>query len=115
MSLNDGVLAAIVWPVYVGAIEDDGSEPIGGDYQRGQITWQADEAGEIQGRASIVVPRGFYTELAYFHQPTGLLMVGRQHLSHPFDFKVPGVITVEQITATDFTQLPTRNGFRLPI
>jgi hypothetical protein len=104
----------VVWPVYVGVTNNWGGEPLG-DYQRGQIQWRTEEDGTIYGRGTIIVPKGYYTHLVYFYHPTSPLTVGHQQLSHPFDFKVPGVIDVDRIGKDDFTQLRTVNGFRLPV
>lgn len=109
-----GVLQATVWPAYCGALDVYGVEP-GDDYSRGQIFWHVDDAGEVIGRAVILVPKGVYPELAYFHHPAQGLMCGHQHLEHPFTFPRPGVIRVEQITAADFTQLLTPRGYRMPV
>ena len=111
---NEGFLGAVIWPTYVGALTILGAEP-DGDYQRGQITWSTNGDGKVRGRARILVPKGFYTHLAYYHHPNGPLMVGHQVIDHPFDFKVDGVIDLEEITETDFTQLPTPRGFVLPL
>jgi hypothetical protein len=115
MSLNDGVLSAVVWPTYVGALTVLGAEPDDADYQRGQITWEPDDHGTVRGRARILVPAGFYTHLAFFHHPSIALMCGLQTIDHPFDFRVNGNIDLEQITERDFTQLPTPKGFVLPL
>jgi hypothetical protein len=112
-SAGRGVLRANVWPAYVGALDCYGVEP-GDDYQRGQISWRVED-GEVIGRGAILVPKGIYPELAYFHHPTQGLMCGHQHLEHPFNFQIPGVIKVERITAEDFTQLPTPRGYRMPV
>lgn len=115
MSLNDGILSAVVWPTYVGTFTILGSEPDDVEYQRGQIFWQPDQHGKIRGRSRILVPKGFYTHLAYYYHPAASLMCGFQVIDHPFDFKVAGVIDLEDITETDFTQLPTPRGFVLPV
>jgi len=113
---GDGTLAIIVWPTYVGAAGQHGAEPADNDdYERGQITWLVNAAGEPYGHAQILVPPGVYTDLCYFHHPRSPLMIGYQHLAQPFDFRVAGVINVEHITKADFTQVVTPNGFRLPL
>jgi hypothetical protein len=114
MSLNDGVLSAVVWPTFVGVLDVLGAEPVE-DYRRGQIYWATAEDGVIYGRAQILVPGGFYTHLAYYHHPVSLFMVGHQVIDHPFDFRVPGQIDLDRITEADFTQLPTPTGFVLPL
>jgi hypothetical protein len=114
VSLNDGVLSAVVWPTYVGALDVSGAEP-DGDYQRGQIVWQPDDQGTVRGRSRILVPKGFYTHLAFYHHPSIALICGLQVIDHPFDFRVAGQIDLEDITQADFTQLPTPNGFVLPL
>lgn len=114
--VQEGILAAVVWPAYVGVLDRSGHEPASDpDYERGQIFWTIEPGDEIHGRATLLVPKGYYTHLVYFHHPTIKLEVGRQILSQPYDFKVPGGITVEHITKEDFTQLPTNRGYRLPV
>ncbi len=114
--VQEGILAAVVWPTYVGVLDRSGSEPVSDpDYERGQISWAIVDGGEVHGGATLLVPKGYYTHLVYFHHPTISLEVGRQLLSQPYDFKVSGAITVEHITKEDFTQLPTNRGYRLPV
>lgn len=91
----DGTLSIQVWPAYVGACEMHPlltafSEPQHSYYKRGQIMWGPagpdlpELAGQIVGRAQILVPPGEYTHLAYFYGPEGPCMAGDGfQLAHP--------------------------------
>lgn len=113
MSGSVGTLKAVIWPAYVGVLDIYGAEP-SVDYQRGQIAWDGSGAEPV-GRATVLVPKGYYTHLVYFHHPLSGKMTGYQSLAHPFDIPVPGKIDIMQITKEDFTQQRTPNGFVLPI
>jgi hypothetical protein len=113
---TDGTLGCVVWPTYVGVCEGDPlggviayGEPTGIDYERGQIVWGLDAAGDIEGRAFVKAGAGTYTHLAYFSGPEGANMVGKVQLPHPIKFDTAGVIEVYPITNPDL-QLNRKQG-----
>lgn len=88
-----GMFGANVWPMYIGVTDGfpgEGpsavGEPGGLDYRRGRIDWNVTDDGQVVGGATVFVPRGYYTHLAYFYHPSDALMVGYTKLSHPLDY-----------------------------
>lgn len=98
----DGTLRGIVWPIYVGAVLVDGSEPMSNpDYTRGFIAWRQDD-GEIVGRTEVLVPPGEYGWLIYTYHPSAAFFSASQRFSHPVTVGPGGSIRLERITSDDF-------------
>lgn len=96
-----GILSATIWPTYLGAVKDDGSEPISSpDYQRGILFWDV-EAGVLLGHGRILVPAGEWTHIIYCHHPSLPTFVASQRLAHPIVLDAPGDIAMERITEAD--------------
>ena len=105
---GDGVLSMVVWPVYAGAVNEAGEEPMGErDYERGQITWALNEQDRIVGRAKISVPRGTkdWTHVIYTHHPTSPGFSTAQKLAHPMHLPDGGTIDLLDITDEDVRSL----------
>lgn len=113
----DGVLSAIVWPTYVGAVRTDGAEPMSDpEYQRGSITWR-NEGDEIVGSATINCPAGEWSWLIYCYGPEKPQFVSSQKLAFPVQTGPDGFIRIERITKADFdieNQALRTKGLMLP-
>lgn len=109
--IHEGILSGLIWPTFAGSENLNGEEPLDDFlYSRGQINWYIDaETQTIMGRTNILVPKGYFTHIVYAHHPQSRLICGRQVLSHPFDFKVDGVIGLDRITQEDFQQFIVYN------
>ena len=106
---NEGILSILIWPVYAGLMTCENVEPLDHpEYQRGQIVWTPktpiNGAVVITGTARILVPKGYYDRVVYAHHPCSSLIYSWQKLDHPFDFKVDGVVDLQEITQQDFMQ-----------
>jgi hypothetical protein len=105
---GDGTLSFVVWPTYVGAVNEAGEEPMfDRDYERGQITWELNEQGRLVGRARISVPRGprDWTHVIYCHHPTNPGYITAQKLFHPMHLPDGGTIDMIDITDEDVAVL----------
>jgi hypothetical protein len=107
MNLNEGVLKAVVWPVYIGAALEGTTppfsinEPHNGGYMRGQIHWKP-ESGTVIGSAEIYCPAGTYTHFVYFMHPTKPIACGVMKMDHPVIFTEPlNVLEVHRICNGD--------------
>lgn len=108
-----GLFGAIIWPTYVGAATDDPGagpvpdhEPIDDThYERGQITWETQEDGEVRGRAAVHAPQGRYTYVVFCHGPREL-MVGKTKLAQPITLDRPGVIPFDPIDNQNLRPTP---------
>lgn len=70
--IGPGVLSFTILPVYAGAVNNAGQEPITDpNYKRGQIGWTTDVATATRaGHANIEVPPGEYRWVIYCYHPT---------------------------------------------
>ena len=103
-----GKLSFTVWPVYVGAANDRGEEPISSfDYGRGMIHWDIMPNGELVGRSKILVPAGDWNYILYCQHPTQPIITAAQKLDHPLVLPVAGEITLDCITEKDINPLLT--------
>lgn len=103
-SFGEGILSFIVWPSYMGAVNELGDEPIfQAGYERGQIMWEVNEQGLIRGRGRIEVPPGkfHWTHIIYTHHPTVPSFTTAQKLFHPFWLPEGGFIDMFEITEDD--------------
>lgn len=104
--LGDGILSAVVWPTYAGAIKSNGEEPIfTTDYARGSITWELNQAGQLRGRAVIDVPAGEWAWIIYCHNAHRPNFVTAQKLAHPLVLVEPGTIALHDITEEEVKPL----------
>lgn len=102
MSINEGVLRAVVWPTHAGACNEFGEEPISDpDYQRGQLSWGLDESGALTGHCRILVPAGRWCFVVYSHHPARPVIISAQKLSIPFDLPQASWIDLDGITEAD--------------
>lgn len=99
----DGVLSAIVWPTYVGAVRSNGEEPMSDpDYKRGSIKWRT-EGDLIVGSTTILVPAGDWSWLIYCYNDFKPNFISSQKLAHTLHVADQGgSITIERITPDDF-------------
>jgi len=99
----DGVLSALVWPTYVGAVRSNGEEPMSDpDYKRGSIQWRT-EGDEIVGSATILVPSGEWSWIIYCYNDIKPTFMSSQQLAHPLRVDGPGgTIDLHRITKDDF-------------
>ena len=95
----------VVWPVYAGAVDAGGIEPMfDRDYERGQIFWGLNEQGRMVGRAKIIIPRGSrdWTHIIYCHNAFKPGYTWAQKLFHPMRLPDGGTIDLIDITDEDF-------------
>lgn len=84
--LPEGVLHAVVWPIYVG-FGTDPDENLPQD-QRHPITWAEDQC-LIVGHANPLLDAGVYPYLLFFHHPTDPPSFAAG-LEHPYRQTVTG-------------------------
>lgn len=101
--LEPGILSFTVLPVYAGAVNNIGQEPITSpDYERGQIGWHTDVAtAQRFGHATIEVPPGEYRWIIYGYHPTDPRFYAVVKLHDDLIFDAPGDITLDQITEAE--------------
>jgi hypothetical protein len=102
LNSNEGTLSFAVWPVYAGAVNEAGEEPMGDrDYQRGQIRWAMNEQGRLVGSTRIRVPHGDWTHVLYCYNQTQPGFIAAQKLAHPLHLPDGGTIDMLDITDGD--------------
>jgi hypothetical protein len=101
---GEGVLKFDVWPTFLGVAgqingSDTVREPFGvPNYERGQIDWSANAAGEVVGKARVCLPAGVYTHYVFWAGPQQLSSVmGMTKLDEPVVFDRPGFLDVDPI------------------
>lgn len=99
----EGILSAVVWPTYVGAVRSNGEEPMSDpDYKRGSIAWRT-EGDEIVGSATILVPPGDWSWIIYCYDDHKPRFVSSQKLDQTLRVAgAGGDITLQRITQADF-------------
>lgn len=102
MSLSgggDGILAVTILPIYAGAVNHLGEEPISNSaYKRGMIRWDVMPNGEQIGRANIDVPPGIWHWAIYCYHPTKPLFYAVEKLPVPTVLSSVGVLSLDCIT-----------------
>ena len=99
MMENEGVLSFKILPVYVGAVNHLGEEPItNGAYKRGMIKWDIMPNGEQIGRAAIDVPPGNWQWAIYCYHPTLPIFYAVEKLRMPVLLTSAGVVLLDCIT-----------------
>jgi hypothetical protein len=102
-AFSDGVLSAIVWPTYVGAVKVNGDEPMYDYYyKRGQIDWEYNR-GVIEGYARIMVPAGEWSHVIYCRNQFEPGFIIAAKLEHPIMLKTPDFIDLFGISESDVT------------
>jgi hypothetical protein len=99
-----GIFRAVVWPVYAGAVNAAGEEPMSHpDYERGVITWALNEQGRLVGNVRIKIPPGNrdWTHILYCHNQFKPNYSTAQKLHHPFRLPAGGSIELIDITDED--------------
>ena len=95
---NEGVLTFTVLPIYAGAVNHLGEEPITNvAYKRGMIRWDVMPNGEQIGRATIDVPSGVWFWVIYCYHPTLPQFYAVEKLLGPVVLSGAGVVTLDCI------------------
>ena len=106
---GEGILNAIVWPAYVGAVKGNGDEPMYDfDYERGQIQWDMIN-GEIVGHTEIKVPKGDWCHIIYCRNQFQPGFVVAAKMEHPIITDGPDIIKLFGITEKDVVFNPHKN------
>jgi hypothetical protein len=93
------VLSAVILPIYAGAVNHLGQEPISNSvYKRGMIRWDIMPNGEQIGRADINVPPGMWHWAIYCYHPTTPMFWAVEKLSMPVVLSSAGVVSLDCIT-----------------
>jgi hypothetical protein len=102
---GDGILSAVVWPTYAGAVKGNGEEPMFGlEYQRGPIFWEL-EGSELKGHCRIQVPAGDWRWIIYCHNSFRPGFIHCQKLAQPLVLTESGTIDLFGITEDDVKPL----------
>jgi hypothetical protein len=97
--LGVGVLSFKVLPVYAGAVNHLGEEPITSPlYKRGMIRWDVMPNGEQVGHVTIDVPAGLWRWAIYCFHPTKPLFYAVEKLPAAVALASSGVVTLDCIT-----------------
>ena len=99
MSLGqEGILSARILPIYAGAVNHLGEEPISSaSYKRGMIRWDVMPNGEQIGRANVDVPAGMWHWVIYCYHPTRPVFYAVEKLPAPVVLSSAGVVTLDCI------------------
>ena len=99
---GDGFLSFKILPVYAGAVNHLGEEPISSSlYRRGMIRWDVMPGGEQIGRANIEVPPGTWTWAIYCYHPCLPVFWSVQKLPVPVVLSASGVVSLDCINIAD--------------
>lgn len=96
---GEGVLTFTILPVYAGAVNRLGEEPLSNrDYQRGMIRWDVRPDGERVGRSNIYVPQGIWQWVIYCYHPTLPIFYAVEKLRNPVSLLGSGMVSLDYIT-----------------